>query len=164
MKDLVHYSAKPLTEIYSVKQVQALDGDMSPLKPHGLWFSVEDGEGWREWCEGKQFGVDRLRCRTRIVLKQEASVLWIATVEGIDQFQDEYGSSESWPSELDRVSIDWYRLAEDYSALIIAPYQWERRLSATGTWYYGWDCSSGVVWDADAIHKLEPIKNPNSPT
>ncbi len=28
-------------------------------------------------------------------------------------------------------------------------------------WYYGWDCASGVIWDAEAVAELRPTDAPD---
>ena len=50
--------------------------------------------------------------------------------------------------------IDWPAVATDYPGLIIAPYQWSCRMSEFTRWYYGWDCASGCIWNADAIARV----------
>ncbi|QBI98814.1 hypothetical protein SEA_BOBBY_184 [Mycobacterium phage Bobby] len=49
--------------------------------------------------------------------------------------------------------IDWGKVAADYGGIIIAPYQWSRRMDPH--WYYTWDCASGCIWNLEAIESLE---------
>ena len=53
--------------------------------------------------------------------------------------------------------IDWPKVAERYDGIIIAPYQWSRRLDGP-MWYYGWDCASGCVWRARAVLELKSME------
>lgn len=124
-------------------------------KPSGLWLSV-DGD-WERWLADEgylddpdwgtittSFAVDTDRC------------LWLRTVEDIDRFDIEYvgrncvGTICGRP---DRYRIDWAPLAHEYAGIIIAPYQWERRLGFcdASSWYYSWDAASACVWDLSAI-------------
>ena len=45
--------------------------------------------------------------------------------------------------------IAWGEVAEKHSGIIVAPYS--RSRSKTYLWYYGWNCSSGCVWDTSVI-------------
>ena len=57
-------------------------------------------------------------------------------------------------SVYDVYDIDWNRVAKKYQGIIITPYIWERRLTTTCTWYYGWDVASGCIWDNKAIKEI----------
>ncbi len=151
---LVHYTDKPIGTIRSEKQKSGLH---EHTKPCGLWLSVEDGDGWKEWCEAEQWGLERLAFSQVVMLKARAQILHIRTVEDIDAFTSRYSVPEPWSVEgRQYVSypIDWQRVARDHQGMIIAPYQWERRLHMGTSWYYGWDCSSGCIWDAAAIQSV----------
>lgn len=54
---LIHYSGAPLGTLENTPQ---MDGD---FKPRGLWVAV--GDDWKEWCEGEDFGTDRLKIAIR---------------------------------------------------------------------------------------------------
>ena len=121
------------------------------MKPHGLWYGVDGG--WREWCEAEEpHWVED--CEVYTVDLQSARILTIDDVIGLDCLHDRYrvaGGMDGWRTDY----IDWRRLAaEGWDGIEIAPYQWERRLEYT--WYYGWDCASGVVWNASKI-QLAPV-------
>jgi hypothetical protein len=148
----IHYSAKPLTEVRSVKQES-----YSEMKPRGLWFSVDDPSldepmGWREWCEAENFSIPSLELQTEIAFKPDARVLRLSNADDIDRFHRKYKQSLS--RRYTYFQINWARVAEKYQAIIIAPYIWQRRLDREVRWYYGWDCASGCVWDASAVAQL----------
>lgn len=144
---LSHYSAKKLGAI--------TDGDPrrrgGAYKPRGLWVSADGADDWPAWCRSE--GLDAGALRYRINLAGDAKVLRIESVAALDAFDDRYGCS-SYPGSRTG-SIDWPAVAETYDGIIIAPYQWERRLSDKAGWYYGWDCASGVIWKARAIASVE---------
>ncbi len=148
--EYIHYSAIEITEVRSVDQKGELD-----MKPEGLWFSVEDGHGWAEWCRSEEWGMDKLCYEHKIKFKEDAHILHIKNEDDLDAFTKLY---QDWPEfDKDRkmsMFIDWDLVAKSYQGIIIAPYQWGRRLHIYSSWYYGWDCSSGCVWDADAVESL----------
>lgn len=139
-------------------------------KPDGFWVSVDGEDDWAEWCLREEFWIDGLACRHEVVLVPEAQVLHIDSAEGIDAFHDRYAYEDElsqhmrhWPvtrRDAPRFSrdnfayrqwqIDWAKVATEYDGLIIAPYQWSRRMGGP-MWYYGFDCASGVIWDTRAI-------------
>lgn len=156
----IHFSAKPLLNVLSVQQNNRSTsrGD----KPDGLWFSVEgNDDGWRWWCESEGYGLDRLVAGTEIVFSRDAKILRIGTLDEMDSFTERHKIAAPWERSLlhlgKRVSaLNWPFIAQEYDAIIIAPYMWDRRLSAHSSWYYSWDCASGCVWNARAISELRP--------
>lgn len=165
---LIHYSRKPLTTIYSVKQSQPNRGVFAVGKPAGLWVSAEGEADWEEWCRSEKFFLPNLRCRTEIVLKPDHTVLKIVGEEALDKFHAEYSVvGYEYGNGLGvHLAIDWAKVATKYDGIIIAPYVYSRRLAwglhigkgSVSDWYYGWDCASGCIWNADAIAEYHPIK------
>lgn len=163
---LIHYSDAPLTE---VRDVDPTAKGAGAYKPAGLWFSVGDGEdGWRAWCEAEQWQTQAMRHATEIVLHADAKVLRLSGADAIDRFTEQYGCTPEWASALKGShfarSIDWLRVAEQHDAIIIAPYCYARRLHEATTWYYGWDCASGVLWRARAVECVRPLTRHESMT
>lgn len=144
---LVHYSTKPVTAIHSVEQAE-----FQPVgKPSGLWVSAEEHEqNWRKWCESERFAIGGLA--HLVTLAPGARVLEIGCAAELDAFDREFGLVEERISRI--LSLEWRRVAERWQGIVIAPYIWERRLSAID-WYYGWDCASGCIWDAEAVASIE---------
>jgi len=135
---LFHYSARP----FRFNRRRRYERDH--WKPHGLWLSVEGENDWRAWCEGENWGIDKLKNVSEVVLAPDANVLIVDTLAKLDAFNTLYGSDN------DRsYSIAWEKVKAMHDGIIIAPYQWERRYSFM--WYYGWDCASGVIWNLPAI-------------
>lgn len=131
---LLHYSSKPLLRVESQEQELPLIRS-SYDKPVGLWVSVQGDRDWEEWCRAESFGEDRLVLSHRIILSDAAKILRLKRAFELDDFTDEYGfevGSSSWS----RKGIDWKRLATIYQGIIIAPYQWSRRLETpVSSWY-----------------------------
>jgi hypothetical protein len=152
---LIHYSRRPLLHVRSVEQSRRADRG---VKPDGLWFSVGDGEdGWRSWCASEMPHWLDGALATEVVLASDATMLRLVGATEIDAFTAVYGILPHYANGRTDLfthedAIDWRRVAEKYQGIIIAPYVWERRHELR--WYYGWDCSSGVVWDAKAVAEL----------
>lgn len=154
---LYHYSDKPLT--LEARNYHECDdrvwGNDHYFKPRGLWFSVDDDEpdahGWKQWCESEDFRIESLRHRTEIELASDSNVLHLDSIAALDQFTHKYIHDTRYRLE----SIDWPRVQREYQAIIIAPYQWQRRLDLM--WYYSWDCASGCVWDLSIVKILEGV-------
>ena len=115
------------------------------FKPHGFWLSVDDD--WRRWCSDE--GMSYADAEPVPFAVDTDHVLWLTTVGEIDAFTDEYEEPGSGPFG---VYIDWSRVSERHAGIVIAPYQWQRRLDGRAhSWYYPWDCASACVWDLSAL-------------
>jgi hypothetical protein len=147
MSHLLHYSAEPI----SFDRSRA-PGYAAPGKPPGFWFSVEGSDDWPAFCEGAEWGLERLAVAYEVVLAPNANVLRVTDATGFDEFEWKYAPSLAQFSAL----WPWTKLLADFDGVIIAPYQWERRLESM--WYYGWDCASGVIWNLDAIAELRLVQ------
>ncbi|MCJ2020571.1 hypothetical protein MKK84_24610 [Methylobacterium sp. E-065] len=143
---LTHYGADPVRHIYSVAQQR-----QPHFKPYGLWVSVDANSiSWPDYIESSDAWAHRLRVVHDVRLASDARILLIATVEDFDAFAHQYGRSERTAPPEYYHYIDWTAVAEAYQGIVIAPYRYDRRFDG-GLWYYGWDCASGCIWDADAI-------------
>ena len=138
---LTHFTDQPLDLEFD----RTYEQSATAMKPHGLWVSVDGEYDWESWCLAEEFHTTSLQHRTPISLAPDANVLVMTTAEELDAFTNKYGG------EITRtfLFIDWPAVAADYDGLIIAPYIWERRYDLS--WYYGWDCASGCIWNLTAI-------------
>jgi len=139
--NLTHYTNEPLDLEYD----RVYEQSARNMKPVGLWVSVDGEMDWVQWCIGEEFNTTSLAHRTPMRLAPGHNVLVLTKPEELDAFTNKYGGTLS----RDFLYIDWPQVAQDYDGLIIAPYQWERRYDLS--WYYGWDCASGCVWNLTAI-------------
>lgn len=147
---LLHYSDAPLGEIFSSDQRNS-----KAFKPRGLWVSVEGPDDWPSWCRSEEFGVERLTHVHEIELFPAANILRIQNAGGIDRFTDEFAIERD---RFQGFKIDWPTIAERWQGIVIAPYIRSRRLSDHVSWYYGWDCASGCIWDASAIKSAKLLE------
>lgn len=154
---LMHYAAAPITfdrgRTYTQEEPHAYG------KPAGLWVSVAGEDDWPSWCRKEEFAQDSLAAVHSVTLAESAEVHTITSAFELDAFTGLYAVQTdrerkfTWTANDQRHwPIDWRRVAEDCNGLIIAPYQWARRLELD--WYYGWDCASGCIWNLDAIESV----------
>lgn len=123
-------------------------------KPRGFWITDDGEDCWKTWCLGENFETHRLSHKHEVVL-DEARVLIVRSAFELDTFTREFSDELVWFTGSGRshtdLCVNWARVAERYAGLIVTPYQWTLRLEHRFSWYYGWDCSSGCIWDATAI-------------
>jgi hypothetical protein len=159
---LIHYSPKKINEL------EPKEYDQSEIKfqskPNGLWFSVEGPDDWKEWCSSEKFCLERLRFSYEITLKSNSKILHLKTPEEIFAFSKQYAYrsrprlSGYFNPEEDTHELNWVEIKKKYQGIIVSPYQWECRLDLSSSWYYGWDCASGCIWDIDCIESFTFIK------
>jgi hypothetical protein len=152
---LIHYCNKEF-ELKPLKYDQCAQLYFS--KPTGLWISVEGDDDWKEWCEAENFQIENLEVSYEVILKEDANILHLKTVEEIFEFSKRFPlRTRDWDRDYDTYQLEWEKIAKKYQGIIIAPYQWKCRLALESSWYYGWDCASGCIWDIDCISEFKLI-------
>lgn len=136
-------------------------------KPKGLWVSVRGEDDWPSWCRSEQFRPEYLEICSLVTLKPDANVLVIKGPRQLKAFNDRWAEKDdisklpTWPfpDSKRNSAIPWYKVAEKYDGIVIAPYVWQWRLKPpVSNWYYGWDCASGCIWNArTAIESVQPV-------
>ena len=168
---LFHYSSAPIKELREDFHVEYKEIGLPYSKPRGLWISIEDygsqDINWRTWCEDQDFRLEYLKYRYAVSLKKEARILHLASVQELECFsvifQNENLSSILKNHDGYIWSIDWESLRQIYDGIFISPYQHKCRLLNPNTqWYYGWDCSSGCIWNIKMIDSfvLDSVTEP----
>ena len=164
--ELIHYSPEPVD--WDLGRTYTPEDPHGYQKPVGLWVSVKGEDDWPSWCVENEFREHALAHAYRVILRPDAAIRRISTPEGIDSFhaayarEDDMGrhfaATDHFPTEFLRRQwpIDWAEVATIYQGIIIAPYQWERRMGPM--WYYGFDCASGCIWDCKAIACVEEVR------
>ena len=127
------------------------------MKPKGLWFEV-DGD-WRRWCRGEMPHWVEGRPLHRVTFGSER-ILRITRGMALDSFDQLYRATEHRAGYSEKygpmhLGIRWADVAKEWDGIEIAPYLWSHRFSGP-TWYYGWDCASGVIWRPRGV-RLDPI-------
>ena len=115
-------------------------------KPPGLWYGL--GDAWIDWCRSEhcEHWIDGTRAYHLDV--SGARILKLRTAKAVRAFAAE------WAFQGDTGRIVWPCVAMNYDGIEIAPYQWACRLDARTSFYYGWDCASGVIWNASRARIL----------
>lgn len=130
------------------------------FKPRGLWVSVPGQDpDWPNWCHNEEYGDPFTWDAHRIVLAEDANLLHLAGAKALDEFTEQF-SDERLNRDLPghpyhHGGINWGLVARAFQGIVITPYCWSRRHQLS--WYYGWDCASGCIWDLSAIAAVEPI-------
>jgi hypothetical protein len=153
----MHFSKKKLKKIRSVKQVRGIDKTSAHWKPKGIWISDESANlGWKEWCTREEYNLEGLSYAHEIVLSSLAKILYIKSAKELDEFFNKY-KCEIYP-QTSIYGIKWSDVASEYDGIIITPYLWERRLDPATSFYYGWDCASGCIWNSKAIKEVKLVE------
>lgn len=159
MNDLMHYAERAITFDRSRSYEQREPYETG--KPDGLWVSVPGEDDWPTWCHDSEYGDEDLAVAHHVELNPTANILYVATADDLDKFHTNYSTEgAAWASGIGddewrfrQRPIDWRLVAKDHDGIIIAPYQWSRRLMGP-FWYYGWDCASGCIWSTAAIKSI----------
>lgn len=154
------YSDKPILngEYWTRRQHVRDDGYRSEYeKPRGCWITDDSEDCWRSWCAGEGFNLEALTHKHEVDL-DETNILSLRSAYELDAFTREYSSTCRWGTNNEWVNryIRWEDVAARYDGIIITPYQWARRMELS--WYYGWDCASGCIWNAAAIREIRLIE------
>lgn len=159
---LIHYSGMEIKKL-EPEYPYTLDRPILN-KPFGLWISVEDypdDETWKTWCEAEQFRLEGLKFQYMVKLKPDANVILLDTAERVAQFGIDHEDKNN--PFLPKSAIfgkpyisylDWLSIMKGSDGIIITPYQNQCRGKRDCVWYWGWDCSSGCIWNINCIEKF----------
>lgn len=127
------------------------------FKPHGVWYSVEND--WLDWINSEMpHWIGKYQQRLQV---DESKLLILKTIEDVQGFVAKYKIDLIPNSPVNMIGINWPKVMEDYGGIEIQNYhsiKWNefRSLSSEiGTWFYGWDVSSGCIWDRSVIKKIQ---------
>lgn len=149
--NLMHYAHAEVPDLLEDRSQFDDKGQPITFKPRGLWVSVTGPDDWRSWCEAESFNTGWSHVYD-VTLSPDANILHLTFASDLDRFTRDYGREGSYRD----MEIAWHEVAELYDGLIIAPYQWTRRMDLM--WYYSWDCASGCIWNVNAIGSLSRRK------
>ena len=122
-------------------------------KPKGFWVSILGENDWKSWCESEEFRTGSLENEFDVFLSESANILYLTSADDLFEFSVNY-KDHSAPGHRYNDDIDWDRLYMEYDGIIISPYQWVCRLDSKTSWYYGWDCASGCIWNLSVIESV----------
>ncbi len=151
---LMHYTSEPLE--FDPSRTYEQEAPSTFGKPHGFWVSVVGEDDWATFVTDNMDSV-RLNHTQRVTLAAEANILRINSAYELDVFAKhnavETNYERRYARPWNKWPIDRRAVAEKYDGIIIAPYQWSRRMNLD--WYYTWDCASGCIWNLSAIASVE---------
>ena len=161
-KELIHYSKEPFELEIITDYPQRGD-----LKPNGFWVSIENKDknffDWEDWCQEEEFYLEGLRHKYSIKLSENSNILELTSNEDMHVFQKTYMTTDK-PYKFSHISlkdieiIQWDKIADSYQGVFIYPYHHSFRKSNGFGWYYGWDCSSGCIWDLSIVESINKIE------
>ena len=142
------YTVVSQKKLDSIRSVSTDKQPAKEWKPQGFWSGVQDS--WVEWMEREaphwkgdnlySVEIDESKC---LVIDDEQQFL---------DFSKKYGTRGNMGN-----MINWQKVAEEHSGIVIKDYFWKYRMSDAHAWYYTWDVASSCVWDNSAIKSIEQI-------
>ena len=154
----VHHSRTGSRVKDMVPQIGNFSQSIGP-KPNGLWYECQDGSAtnWEDFCKYEMSSGYKYDSTYDIILN-DYEILFIPDTAYFEKFFKMY--SVNHPADPDGSKgfdkmIDWPKVAEHYAGIEICPYRSEKRNDDDSFWYYGWDVSSGCVWDPRGIKELK---------
>ncbi len=134
-----------------------------PLHGQHRSFWYQCGDGWEEWCgynwEGK---IDAETDTRLIVAVKPERLLVLSTFQDVACFFDEYNAKRVMAQDpllsefrfLGDRAIDWPRVMSEFDGMEMPRYNHAWSFKPRAEWSYGWDCSSGVVWNAKTALRI----------
>lgn len=114
------------------------------FKPFGLWYAINNE--WLEWCEYEMPNwIKKYQFKLEVDLSK---ILVISNIFELQLFYDEYKNDNAILG-----GIHWHKVAEKYCGIEMINYgilKYDNKLEYD-TWLYGWDVSSGCIWDMKAL-------------
>lgn len=123
-------------------------------KPKGLWLSDETELGWSKWTSDQNFRTNTMAERTTFDCNLDNWAV-LNDREMIDIFTKRFTARHEF-GEMHLDFMNWAEIMDRFSGILITPYCWGSRTKHS--WYYGWDCASGCVWDLSTIKLIKTEK------
>lgn len=117
------------------------------VKPEGLWYAL--GKEWINWVKANmpQWKGDHLYK----IEVNTSRILLLNSMKKVGEFEREYGVYDKrWDLYTE---IHWKEVAKKYDGV-----EYLNPWGKTGEWNRPWDVSSGCIWKASAIKKIEKIQ------
>lgn len=154
---LIHYSSTKFDRSrFTVIKNRALFNKPSG----GLWTSPIDSKwGWKDWCIGEHFNIDKLNKFFIIELKKDSKILKINSLDDLKKvpLQNLDDRVKNYP-ELKDVFYsmnfpNYEKISKEYDAIHLTERgQYETRLPPFGEPnLYGWDCETVLVMNPNCI-------------
>lgn len=150
----IHYGS----EHFQPEQFNPIKNRVYPwVKPEhesGMWASpVKSNWGWKKWCIGENFHVDRLEKSFRFTLAKDARVCHLRSVDDLLKLPIIHSIYNDRNIDL-FCCIDFEKAMQDYDAIELHLTQEPpMEFGELGLYYllYGWDCDSILVLNPDVV-------------
>lgn len=141
---LTHYADAPFDFEEKIVDQQFI-GSLPDIKPRGFWVSCDnEDETWKTFCE-TDFTSRSIEYEYDVKVKKNSSILHLKTLDELKLFNETFAEEKlHFLSKM----INWIDVSKYFDGIIISPYQWSYRYK---TWYYGWDCASGCIWNCKKL-------------
>lgn len=154
-----HLSINPnLTfhEILNTRDLYDYEVDsVRDFKPTGIWYGF--GGAWLDWCISNDFGKDHFEGNYLYCMEiEEKEILVLCDKEEICNFSRKYTETiHSYGIE----KVNWRLVQEKYKGIELPDYEriYSPDWGVDLLWHYGWDVSSGCIWDLDSIISIEKV-------
>jgi len=124
------------------------------LKPCGLWYSINNE--WLKWCKSEMPSwITKFKFELNI---NTSNILIISNISELQSFCSEYKYKLNPFKSLDY--IEWARVSKNYDGIEIRNYdnlKYDRNLDYKNVWVYGWDISSGCIWNLQALKNYNKL-------
>jgi hypothetical protein len=145
-----HYGASE----YNPEKFKPIKNRPISAKPEGgLWASPLGAKhGWKEWCEGNEFHVEKLEKSFQFTLAENANILTLRSTDqlrGLPEAKQEFDMGiNAW------VCLDFEKLAADGVDAILVDISGDETAEWMEGLYwklYGWDCDSILILNKEII-------------
>jgi hypothetical protein len=121
----------------------------------GLWTSpVNTKYGWKDWCLGNDFNLEKLEKSFTITLKEKANIFIVNSQKDLQRlpFYSEFNNENIIGFRYPKIAFDFEKLAKEYDAIWLT----EKGLMDTQDLtfplnLYGWDCESVLIMNLDCF-------------
>lgn len=120
-------------------------------KPKGLWASPENSErGWKDWCEGEEFHVEKLDKSFRFTLSPNAKILRLNKIEEADRYIT-WIDNQICALNLPLIYSEFDAMEVSYSNDYRFGYVWANTTHTALNPFNSWDVDSICIWNPSVI-------------
>lgn len=159
-----HFSEEPLE---SIKHIP-LEKQQLLSKPIGFWYSW--GGTWPLYLLSEFFYLGRKEGKWATNRIENINYIYKVNIDFRDVLRIRRKKDFTWicneygkPSTNDMArfadypyDVNWHKFCIDFKGIDI---EYDKNASYDYHWYYGWDCSSGCIWNKDAIKGYKEVWN-----
>lgn len=128
-------------------------------KPRGLWYGID--REWIAWCKAEMpHWIKKYTFKLEI---DESRILVINSPQQLEDFIGKYSHKKIEKIPYWGPQINWQAVTKSYAGIELQNYDRLKPYLMYNekmfhTWFYGWDVSSGCIWDLSIIKSYSPEK------